>query len=782
MTHFIHFDLPASGSLCFSTRIIPFIGVYSMTIAITLLSSDITGSACSSHWQEPSPSRKVSERSTIVAANESGGATRSRLSWGIDVLPDQNELINLQPRLRKPSTTLVRRFARQLLNHHQEDALESLKQHFFLKANARGRQSQALRVAFSVLVDLKQQGWTLQVSRSGIWGQRPQTHDGSPEDEKRRLRATHLHERNNQLRQPATREFIRKMERPRLTPKGWMSIFSLMRDGKEFADSLRHAVIASVHETQPHRLQSCISPYIQIVEKDSICQFTGLRLGDIWRYFRHTWTTPYNSTPGRKMWILIRDAVGRNHPIVGIGAVGSAVVQLSARDAWIGWRSKEFFERLSLDPPTKWAKWLRTSLAALLKDIYKEDFLSEGILRPKELRSPSEATISRLLAASDRARSRHQKYPQSDRHKGQGTRLRVAWKKQTSLSLFRAKRAEKLANLLDAKRKLSQTGFRSGSPDQLRRAMATSQGRRAIEIVLKHVKASRVGIDMLDITVCGAVAPYNFLLGGKLVSLLLTSPEIVRAYTSRYSNAPSVIASSMAGRPIRRTPKLVLLGTTGLYRINPSQYNRLRLDALEVDAKKGESIRFEHLGESEGFGSYHLSFDTSREIDAFLAQSHPGTRVNSIFGEGVNPKLRKLRAGIDLLGLDSNVLLNHRSSRVVYGVPLASNFRDVLLGLTDRPLYILPQAHPRRVTEKIAQFWMRRWLAHRILNHAVLETAAIHSLAHPISHGARVVLPPSAEDVPPSTSNEDGTTQTFETSRFPLSGFNMVTTPCSTQR
>jgi hypothetical protein len=698
------------------------------------------------------------------------------------VHPDQNELISLQPRLRKPATALVRRFARQLLNRHQQDALELLKQDFFRKANACGRQSQALRVAFTMLADLQQQGWTIRVSQSGIWGQRPQTHTCSPEAEKNRLRTSHLHERNNQLRQPATREFIRKMERPRLTEKGWMSIFSLMRDGREFADRLRHAVTSSSDESPLQRLQSCISPYIQMVEKDSICQFTGLRLGDIWRYFRHTWTTPYNSTPGRKMWILVRDAAARNHPIVGIGAVGSAVVQLSARDSWIGWRSKEFFERLRLDPSAKWAEWLRTSLAALLKDIYKEDFLSEGVLRPKELRSPNQTTISRLLAVSAKARSRHQKYPQSDRHKGQGARLRVAWKKQTSLSLFRAKRAEKLANLLDAKRKLSETGFRSGSPDQLRKAIASSQGRRAIEIVLKHVKASRVGIDMLDITVCGAVAPYNSLLGGKLVSLLLTSPEIIRAYTSRYSNAPSVIASSMAGRPIRRTPKLVLLGTTGLYRINPSQYNRLRLDALEVGAKKGETIRFEHLGESEGFGSYHLSFDTSREIDAFLAQSHPGTRVNSIFGEGVNPKLRKLRAGIDLLGLDSNVLLNHRSSRVVYGVPLASNFRDVLLGLTDRARYILPQAHPRRVTEKIAQFWMRRWLTHRILNHDALETAAANSLAHPISHGARVVLPPCAEDIPLSTGDQDGTTQPSETSRFPLPSFNMVTTPCSTQR
>ena len=45
-----------------------------------------------------------------------------------------------------------------------------------------------------------------------------------------------------------------------------------------------------------------------------------------------------------------------------------------------------------------------------------------------------------------------------------------------------------------------------------------------------------------------------------------------------------------------------------------------------------------------------------------------GQRVNSIFGEGVNPKLRKVRDGIDLLGWPSEVLLQHGRHRIVYGV------------------------------------------------------------------------------------------------------------------
>ena len=277
--------------------------------------------------------------------------------------------------------------------------------------------------------------------------------------------------------------------------------------------------------------------------------------------------------------------------------------------------------------------------------------------------------------------------------------------------------------------------------------MKKSYGQHAIEVVLKQVKASHVGIDMLDITVCGAIPPYNSILGGKLVSLLLTSPEIVRSYVRRYENAPSIIASSIAGRAVRRTPRLVLLGTTGLYNVNPSQYNRLKIDASEVGGKKGGSVAFHRLGESEGFGSYHLSRETAREIEALLAQSHPGTRVNSIFGEGVNPKLRKLRAGVDLLGLDSNALLNHRRPRVVYGIPLAENFRDVLLGLTTKPVYVLPQNRPRLVTDKIVEFWMRRWLTHRIMNAHVLETVRSHSVCYPVSHGARVVLPRVDDEV-----------------------------------
>ena len=70
---------------------------------------------------------------------------------------------------------------------------------------------------------------------------------------------------------------------------------------------------------------------------------------------------------------------------------------------------------------------------------------------------------------------------------------------------------------------------------------------------------------MMDIIICGAVAPYSVLLGGKLVCLLLTSSELVGFYRERYGEQASIIASSMKGEAVVRPPNLVLLATTSLY-------------------------------------------------------------------------------------------------------------------------------------------------------------------------------------------------------------------------
>jgi hypothetical protein len=304
--------------------------------------------------------------------------------------------------------------------------------------------------------------------------------------------------------------------------------------------------------------------------------------------------------------------------------------------------------------------------------------------------------------------------------------------------LFRAKRAEHLADLLEARQWLGQAGFRA-TGEGLRKALESASGRKAVRRVLRYVKASHVGVDMMDITVCGAVAPYGPVVGGKLVGLLLASPQAVAAYAGRYRRAASVIASSIAGRPVRRRPNLVLLGTTSLYGVASSQYNRLRMSVSTEREGRNEAIDYVPVGKTVGFGSFHFSRETMVLLEMVLARHQRGRRVNSIFGEGVNPKLRKVRSALDLLGLPSNLLLQHSSPRLIYAVPLAANFREVLLGLSRRPRPHI--AASPGVVSRIAEFWRSRWLDRRIESDAVLEAVKAHTLAHPIRHGARIVLP-----------------------------------------
>jgi len=280
----------------------------------------------------------------------------------------------------------------------------------------------------------------------------------------------------------------------------------------------------------------------------------------------------------------------------------------------------------------------------------------------------------------------------------------------------------------------------------LKKVMGSPDGRKAVEVIRRYVKAIHVGNDLLEIAICGAIPPYNTILGGKLVAMLLASPEVVHAYKARYANASSIIASSMAGRAIRRKPRLVAMATTSLYGRKLSQYTRISISAGACGGKASETVAYKELGMTEGQGSYHLSGQTIDEIELLLAQTENGRRVNSIFGEGVNPRMRKIRGGLDMCGFPSDHILKHGNPRVVYGVGLASNFREVLMGQAKRPQYILPNEQPEAVTRAIVDYWFTRWLQPRLNKDGMIDEVSQDTLARPITHRAKVVLPELPEE------------------------------------
>ena len=91
--------------------------------------------------------------------------------------------------------------------------------------------------------------------------------------------------------------------------------------------------------------------------------------------------------------------------------------------------------------------------------------------------------------------------------------------------------------------------------------------------------------------------------------------------------------------------------------------------------------------------------------------------------------------------MPTNEFLRHGSPRLVYAVTLVKNLRDYLLGIDQRPRYIVPQTQVAKTTQKIVNWWLDRWVSKRVVRDDVLQRMQEHTLVHPIRHGARVRLP-----------------------------------------
>ncbi|MGV2113738.1 Druantia anti-phage system protein DruA [Agrobacterium salinitolerans] len=578
-----------------------------------------------------------------------------------------------------------------------------------------------LRAICLLVADLVEQGWRVTVNDGNILFEPPGiTRSGSQtvDDVKARVRIALQTARQRQLREPSVVSFIRKMEKRTVRSSGHKSsILDLIDDGMALSKAL-----SEINEEEDDKRQAAlaelIDPVIEICEAGNCCPHTGLKLIDIWRYFRHTWAHEYRPIPGRQLLILIRNAARPRYPIIGIAMLASPVMRVNVRDRWIGWLREETKLRLesgSFDPQ-KLALSLLSQLEQSLAAIRWDD-----LVRAEEIAEPSEATVLRLeQKAAGAAYAREMELRSHfDARKDQGepiSPLRGAVKSYASdadwlaLSndlLFIRKRAEVLAQLLFARQMFRAARLDEAPALALEQLLAGRSGQRAIDIVLTECRKAGLSSRIADVSVCGAVAPYNELLGGKLVALLLASEEVRCAYKRRYSNQVSVIASQMAGRPIFKPADLRILTTTSLYGIGSSQYNRLSVQAKSNSQLKTD-VSWKPIGSSltGGYGTLHLGTDTANALRSMAQSRHFSRRINNRFGEGTSPRLRQMREGLDALGLDSDTILHHATPRLFYACELGSEPREALLGLSDASARGEPAA-------AIADAWRQRWLSPR---------------------------------------------------------------------
>lgn len=568
-----------------------------------------------------------------------------------------------------------------------------------------------------VLGDLVQQGWVLQFRRHHLWGQRPLS--GMTREV---LRQRLLVRRDEQLSKDSVRDFVRGMERWRLHRGERTSVVSLMRDGRALATALASGVPVT----------ELIDPYVQFVETDGVCALTGLRTQDIWRYFRHTWSSPYESVPGRSLQFIVRDRASPFHPVIGIAALSSAAVRLGPRDRFIGWDTDQVVERLSTRDRDEALPWAEKVVLDAIGEVYKIDLVRDQLL-PADTAQWTMDHASACAKAGAAARDQHHRLMEAQEYKASDdVSTEEACIARAELYLFRAKRALELAKLIPLVIQL-----RGGLPEG-------GEGRDLLGKVVRIARSKTVGTEIADLTVCGAVAPYSHLAAGKLVAMLATTPQVVAEYKRRYNDSPGIIASSMAGRPVGRPANLCFIGTTSLYGRRPNQYDRLSMPAELVGGPAGQAIRYEHIQDeadsrTQGVGTFQFSSRTLKGLERFVTGRKGGWKANNLFGEGTSPKLRGLRDGLMAIGLAADELLVHGIERCMYGVKLARNVDRYLLGIDETPEWLFNLSDP--TSGKVAAWWATRWAGARAKRDDVLAQVRHEGLAHPIRHRARVRLP-----------------------------------------
>ncbi len=152
---------------------------------------------------------------------------------------------------------------------------------------------------------------------------------------------------------------------------------------------------------------------------------------------------------------------------------------------------------------------------------------------------------------------------------------------------------------------------------------------------------------------------------------------------------------------------------------------KLEIHLLETHCK---------LGGFEFFGHFHLSGEAFELMRLYLEQQEHPYASGHRFGMGPNWRFRVVRAALEEIGLSGDSVLRHGIEREVYAMPLATNWKGILLGRGKkaRPC-VLPAA-------EIAEFCLQRWIIPRSERDKRYTRFARCSIMHHLLNGG----PPAA--------------------------------------
>lgn len=591
-------------------------------------------------------------------------------------------------------------------------------------------------------IDLATAGWTISIEDAQVYceapGVDPVRSDAALKHAKQVIRDTMLARVREQV--STERRLIEEVE-----PK----IQRLIADGPALAAALEA------------RGADAVKPYLQLARRtDGVDSHTGLELHSVYRYFRYWWAFPYNDTPGRSLPILIRDAGQPDHPVCGLLCLSSPLLRLTDRDDALcltpAWVEAAVATLVSIaDPapqpalqklddalsaqgraalgPTR----VHRSVASLLRiDLSLKKWTQRASMEERvyatskaaaqisadlvsELRGAIDGIsldglgvdIDRALAEPETVSDELRVIEKDAKEAWVDGRRESSWRGDHAdlQRLFLKKRARQLAELLLGWSRIAPLRAPSAAPLEALaslcwqgRLTAGSSVQRGVTDALLCRKVRLASSQIVDVSLCGAVPPYNGLLGGKLAAMLALSGDAAALYRDAYDGKRSEIQSRMSGRDIVRPAELVALTTTSFYGVGSSQYNRVVLP----DLLGGH--RWDEVGETRGHGTLHLSAELCRLLQELLIESNGCQLITSTFGEGPSERLRKLRDGLTLLGLNADRLLQHGFNRIVY-------IAEVGPGTMPGAKESVAQHHINGPSaDGVAGVWRLRWLVPRL--------------------------------------------------------------------
>jgi len=587
--------------------------------------------------------------------------------------------------------------------------------------------------------DLLKAGWSISVGIKGFLIGLPSydtKETGETLDEvKSRMRKVQLVNRDKQIKDYESQKFIERMQRPRKVGYETKSILDLVDDGAELSEYFQE-----INSLDDERLSSVLEkiikpeivicypedPYYQ--EEEHYCPYTSLKLKDIWRYFRLTWSSEHKSIPGKSVPILIRNAARPNKPIIGIAQLRSAALADTARDTKIGWANEETLTNKILSKEIDINFVVDCLLSSLEEELNAINIDDIDFLNKNVLKDPTQEVIDKLHLLYEEQKIQRQKDLANEnipitRVTGLGD---IDWQFESESAVFKKKRAKKLAHLLEVRKIFNEVNL-SRNPVKGYATLTVPGGKKngkdMISRVLREIRQKALAENIMDLSVCGAVAPYTEILGGKLVASLMGSQELRELFRARYHSrykSPSIIASSNKGKPVYRDANLLCITTTSLYGVASSQYNRIKFlkknfKDLEQNLVWQEAIKDGESHKTRGLGVYHISDRTINLMNIFSYKKLGRKEVNGKFGEGTSPKLRKIVVSLNLLFDFINYetsyedIIAHSIQRKNYICFLVDDILKILLKQKKNYTGIKLSS-----SKSISNAWIKRWLLPRI--------------------------------------------------------------------